>query len=518
AADLFRRVLDLDRAPEPEVVADAARALVWSARADEALVLLDGHAETAATLTTRAQAVAALGRLHDAAVAFEVAGRAAEDSSGRPILAEGTLLRALSFDHTGARERAEALLTDDRDGPTAVHAGCALAWAAKNEGRIDESVAAAEQAVERAADDPASLWRNPLMFLADTHLAADRFDDFERTARRARRIAVDHGDIWQLPALSSMWVGAHLRTGSFDKATAEAEAGTGWARETGNRLALPWLLSLRSIIAHWRGDDEESVALLAEAEAELGGEVRSGAEAVLWATAISTAAGGDVMTSVELHRAMWTLIGDLGVVVRRPMVAADVARAALAAGDEVLAADVVEQLDRLRHDVPGSELIRSLAPVRAWTEGLLGADPVAVEGAAASLGRGKLRVDQVLAGLDAVGLHAGAGDQVAAARVAAVVREQLDGLGADGLRRRLDELVDPPAVTPSSTGPLTLRSQLSPAELRVAELVGTGASNPEVAEQLYISRRTVESHLSHIYVKLGISSRVELALRVQAEG
>lgn len=143
---------------------------------------------------------------------------------------------------------------------------------------------------------------------------------------------------------------------------------------------------------------------------------------------------------------------------------------------------------------------------------------MAVEGAAASLGRGKLRVDQVLAGLDAVGLHAGAGDQVAAARVAAVVREQLDGLGADGLRRRLDELVDPPAVTPSSTGPLTLRSQLSPAELRVAELVGTGASNPEVAEQLYISRRTVESHLSHIYVKLGISSRVELALRVQAEG
>ncbi|MEM9034981.1 MAG: AAA family ATPase [Actinomycetota bacterium] len=518
AFDLFQRALDVSPMSDDGLVANAARALVWSNRAAEALVLLDDHGDTAATLTVRAQAVAAEGRLHDAALAFEAAADVAGGAHGQQLRAEGQLLRALSFDHPGALSGADELLADpDLDDLAAVHAHCAAAWAAKNEGRIDESIAAAERAVDRAGDDPALLWRNPLMFLADTHLAADRYDDFERVARRARRVAIDHGDIWQVPALSSMWAGAHLRTGAWDKATAEAEAGSGWARETGNHLALPWLLGLRSIIATWRGEDEEAATLLAEAERELGGEVRSGAEAVLWATAVVTAAGGDVSTSVELHRAMWHLIGDLGAVVRRPLVAADVTRAAIAAGDDELAGDVVDQLARLEADVPGAGRIRSLAPVRTWTAGLLDRDPGLVRSAARELGRVGLRVDHAVAGIDAVELLVASGDVERAERSTVAVATQLDELGAAGLRRRLDGLVGTPVPgRPSSGGRAQLSEQLSPAELRVAELVATGASNPQVAEELFISRRTVESHLSHIYVKLGLSSRVELALRVQA--
>jgi DNA-binding CsgD family transcriptional regulator len=41
--------------------------------------------------------------------------------------------------------------------------------------------------------------------------------------------------------------------------------------------------------------------------------------------------------------------------------------------------------------------------------------------------------------------------------------------------------------------------------------VTEGASNREVAAQLFVSRRIVEHHLSRIFAKLGISSRVELA-------
>lgn len=52
---------------------------------------------------------------------------------------------------------------------------------------------------------------------------------------------------------------------------------------------------------------------------------------------------------------------------------------------------------------------------------------------------------------------------------------------------------------------------LSPAERRVADLVARGATNREAAAALFLSERTVGSHLTHVYAKLGIRSRTELA-------
>jgi len=45
----------------------------------------------------------------------------------------------------------------------------------------------------------------------------------------------------------------------------------------------------------------------------------------------------------------------------------------------------------------------------------------------------------------------------------------------------------------------------------VVSLVAQGATNREVAERLYLSPYTVNSHLRHVFAKLGIRSRVELA-------
>jgi DNA-binding CsgD family transcriptional regulator len=59
----------------------------------------------------------------------------------------------------------------------------------------------------------------------------------------------------------------------------------------------------------------------------------------------------------------------------------------------------------------------------------------------------------------------------------------------------------------AATGP----AALTHGERRVADLVAAGLSNPEIAAQLYISRRTVEFHLRQSFQKLGVRSRDELA-------
>ena len=66
-----------------------------------------------------------------------------------------------------------------------------------------------------------------------------------------------------------------------------------------------------------------------------------------------------------------------------------------------------------------------------------------------------------------------------------------------------------PAVRPRR--PAAGWQALTGAEQQVADLVAAGLANREVAERLFVSRYTVETHLKHVFVKLGVSSRTELA-------
>jgi DNA-binding CsgD family transcriptional regulator len=59
--------------------------------------------------------------------------------------------------------------------------------------------------------------------------------------------------------------------------------------------------------------------------------------------------------------------------------------------------------------------------------------------------------------------------------------------------------------------PPTGWESLTPTEHRVVDLVVEGLSNPKIGERLFISRRTVQTHLAHVFTKLGISSRTQLA-------
>ena len=81
--------------------------------------------------------------------------------------------------------------------------------------------------------------------------------------------------------------------------------------------------------------------------------------------------------------------------------------------------------------------------------------------------------------------------------LAGLATEELKVAGGRRRRRRLDEL--------------------TPQEERVAQAAAAGRQNAELAQQLSVSVNTIETHLRHIYAKLGIRSRSELAARM-AEG
>jgi DNA-binding CsgD family transcriptional regulator len=59
--------------------------------------------------------------------------------------------------------------------------------------------------------------------------------------------------------------------------------------------------------------------------------------------------------------------------------------------------------------------------------------------------------------------------------------------------------------------PATGWASLTPAELDVVRLVSKGLGNNDIATRLFVSPRTVQSHLTHVYNKLGVASRVQLA-------
>ena len=59
---------------------------------------------------------------------------------------------------------------------------------------------------------------------------------------------------------------------------------------------------------------------------------------------------------------------------------------------------------------------------------------------------------------------------------------------------------------------------MSRREIEIAGLVAAGMTSPAIADKLFLSERTVETHLTHIMTKLGFSSRAQVAAWIAEQG
>lgn len=157
---------------------------------------------------------------------------------------------------------------------------------------------------------------------------------------------------------------------------------------------------------------------------------------------------------------------------------------------------------------PATDLVRAIAE----------RDPDrAMAAASAFAGRGHVP-GELGAWEEAAVAAAASGDAERARSCAARCTSVADLLGATTVERRLTARLREHEIRLGVTGrrrrPSSGWNSLTPTELQVAELVGRGLTSPQIAARLYVSPRTVQTHISHSLRKLGLGSRVQLATTV----
>ncbi|HEX5947388.1 MAG TPA: helix-turn-helix transcriptional regulator, partial [Acidimicrobiales bacterium] len=214
---------------------------------------------------------------------------------------------------------------------------------------------------------------------------------------------------------------------------------------------------------------------------------------VLWWQAAHVEALAAVGRTADAHRALDTLRSDAAAAGGRWPVAA------VARGEAVLAADPARAAERL------DEAVDLLAGLGAGFELAL-----------TLLARARLHGSAARA----AGRGAGAAAHAdAAAHDLGEAHARFVQLDARPWADRAAQAarLDDPARPPRPPAPPVLAATLTDAEMRVALAVGGGASNREAADQLFLSVKTVDSHLQSIYRRLSIRSRSQLAALVARE-
>jgi DNA-binding CsgD family transcriptional regulator len=195
--------------------------------------------------------------------------------------------------------------------------------------------------------------------------------------------------------------------------------------------------------------------------------------------------------------------------------APDLVRLALALGHRDVAAEVADAVAAGAALAPEVPTVRSLA---LRCQGLVDGEAEPVIEAVALARRAPLLVEHTGACEDAAALLAQGGRRDESAALLAEALERYEQAGADAWAGRVRARLRALGVRPGPRGPRHRPAggweSLTATERAVSLLVAEGLTNGAVARRLYISPHTVNTHLRHVFAKLGVPNRVALAAEV----
>jgi predicted ATPase/class 3 adenylate cyclase/DNA-binding CsgD family transcriptional regulator len=367
-------------------------------------------------------------------------------------------------------------------------------------------------AVARACGSPVATCRG-LVGLGLGLLFEGEFDAADAAWTEAVSLAT--GDGWGRLAASAglAWVAA-LR-GDTEVALLRADATVTEARQAGQMYAVAWGL-LASTQAEFRaGPPHRAPPSRAEAEAVCGSQgIGWGVARCRALEAERLATGGDLVgahaaaqgaldavdSTMYAGHARGRVLLALARVLRaddEPLAAEDTAHRALGATSGIGA----------RHEL--TEVLEFLAGLAAQADDTEEAVRLFAAAAAAreQLGYPRATVEEAAVGADL-----------------ARASNAMDPAAFESAWQAGAAMTLPEAVAYSSRGrgtrkrPTTGWASLTPAEEAVVRLLVSGLRNAEIAARLFVSPQTVKSHLSHVFAKLGVSTRSELAVLAARRG
>ena len=356
--------------------------------------------------------------------------------------------------------------------------------------------------------------RQPSFQLAVTRVWSDDLDTARASLEDIRQRAVAQGDESSLPFALTYLSLAECLAGRWQEAMSTADEGQEVALTAGQEIGRAFALSARALVASCLGREEDARSDAEEALALSERGTMFAEMTSLWALGLLELSRDE---PGEAHRWLGPLvqradragIGEPGSI----RFVTDDVEALVALGELEAAGALLERFEARAKSVGRRSALAAAHRCRGLLAIAEGATEVAfpeLHQALDELETLPLPFERARTQL-ALGAAQRKGKQRRAARKtfeeAAAAFDELGAmLWSERARRELSRIS---GRAPSS-------GELTPTELRVAELVAEGRTNKEVAAVLYVAPRTIEGTLSRVYAKLGVRSRTELARRLDA--
>jgi DNA-binding CsgD family transcriptional regulator/tetratricopeptide (TPR) repeat protein len=323
---------------------------------------------------------------------------------------------------------------------------------------------------------------------------------------RARRLAAERHAEWIDPFLGIAAGGIAVVAGDWDDAVAELDTALEQAEETG----AGWVshaVGYRAYIDAHRGNSGQARARL-EAFRHRGLPLQWGHDRPGWAELAVLEAEGRIREASTLARTLWSTARDHPGPWAAEL-ALDVTRVALAGMNRRLAHEIEQ-------DVPAL----CSPEVSLLARGMLAADPDMVGAAADDLACAGRFTAEAFAREELACAAAASGDRNRAEAALDAALDRYQRMAATPDRDRTLARMRALGIRRSSREPRRDASHgwdsLTATEVRIAALVREGLTNREIGTRLFVSPRTVQTHVSHILQKTGLRSRVEIALLATA--